>query len=528
MGVHISLHASNKIDPEQWEKTYEESLVLINKFGLIEFREFEKFGCKYMAAVKSEERQCPAGIGWLTVGEGNFMMTAEDFFLPRKVVPSKKKEKYCDPLMYIFAQNGSIDFENPYVDGLHYFWGGKTQGMPYHEALLAIGCLFDDRLNGEVLCGDDITYGQCVHAVEVANKILKKKIGMPLRCRMDDLYKRVRKLPIEKDQMLEAFAATYLGVKDEQYYNFVEKHFTDEEQYFFVKKRMNFNSLGTLGFVDCMQEILSYNIPITRVCTAFLEMNFNKNKQKKDRNVFKKFIECILDTNIYLREKDMRDCLKVDETSAETMCVEKLFASFMFYPARNRNVARYIPLEELKTQLAEALEGKCDVAGIIDNYLKEKSKRQEAGGDDVRTKLNDWHDSMNKMIAEKREKYDISDSEHLVFYEKGNTLAPDILKGLKKAKEFFNDVLDEPRFKELSQADYKEKCRFLVSQNRSLRLMNSVWLRIFDDIKVNPECYKRYYPMVRIVIANDTIQNLVRAYVENDDFYELCQGLVVA
>ncbi|MBR2090976.1 MAG: hypothetical protein IJ905_11620 [Fibrobacter sp.] len=51
----------------------------------------------------------------------------------------------------------------------------------------------EDRLNGEALCSDDITYGQCKYAVDLANKILKKKIGMPLRCRIEDLYKRVRK-----------------------------------------------------------------------------------------------------------------------------------------------------------------------------------------------------------------------------------------------------------------------------------------------------------------------------------------------
>lgn len=67
----------------------------------------------------------------------------------------------------------------------------------------------------------------------MANKILKRKIGMPLRCRIEDLYKRIRRLPIEKDQMLEAFAATYLGVKDEQYYKFVDEHFSEEEKKLF-------------------------------------------------------------------------------------------------------------------------------------------------------------------------------------------------------------------------------------------------------------------------------------------------------
>ena len=53
MGVFISLHVSNKVDPEQWEKAYEETLVLVDAFNLIEIQKFEKFGCKYFAAVKS-------------------------------------------------------------------------------------------------------------------------------------------------------------------------------------------------------------------------------------------------------------------------------------------------------------------------------------------------------------------------------------------------------------------------------------------------------------------------------------------
>ena len=80
MGVYISLHASNKVNPLQWKKAYEESLILVDKFNLIEFQDFEKFGKKYFAAVKSKERKCPCGIGWRTVGDGNYMATAEDFF----------------------------------------------------------------------------------------------------------------------------------------------------------------------------------------------------------------------------------------------------------------------------------------------------------------------------------------------------------------------------------------------------------------------------------------------------------------
>ena len=525
MGVFISLHVSNKVDPEQWEKAYEETLVLVDAFNLIEIQKFEKFGCKYFAAVKSVERKHSCGIGWLTEGDGNFMMTAEDFFLPRKISPPKETEKYCDPLMYVYAQNGSIDFKNPYVEGLRSFGGGKTQGLPYHNALLAIGCLLEDRLNGEALCSDDITYGQCKYAVDLANKILKKKIGMPLRCRIEDLYKRVCKLPIEKDQMLEAFAATYLGVKDEQYYKFVEEHFSEEEQRLFIKKKMDCRWLGSFGFADHIQEILSYNISIASVCSVFLEKESEYKNLENGKDPYKIFIEQILDTNIYLPEKDLRNCLNVDENTAETMSVEKQLARVMFFAMRNRSVARYIPLDKLREQLKDTLGDKCDVCEIIESYLSKKREKMKEQESDSFTQLNDVHDEFNKTFEENQKKYDIGDAEHLIFYKKGNTVVPRLLGAIKEGMEFFKTILEEPEFTELSQGDYKEKCKFLEEQNRSLMLMNSVWLRIFDDIKDDPDSFKRYYPVVRTVLSHDSIRCFVRAYAENDDFYEFCQSL---
>ena len=527
MGVYISLFASNKVDPIQWEKAYEETLVLADKMGLIEIREFEKFGQKYFAATSSAEREYHSGIGWLTEGDAIFMATAEDFFLPRKINTPKQEENYSDPLMYILAQRGIVDFKNPYVKNVQEFWGNKTQGEPYHTALLAIGCLMDSRLNGEVICGSDITYGQCECAIEKANKILKKKIGMPLRCRMEDLYKRVRQLPIEPNQMLEAFAATYMGAKDERYYKFVAEHFSDEEQNLFIKEKMNNRYLGTVGFANNIQEILSYDVPIAKVCSAFLEMDPEKKKTQEDEdNPFQIFIKTILATNIYLSEKDMRDCLKVNGNSAETMCVEKQFASILFMGARNRSVARYIPLEELTTQLVESLGDKCDVKGIIDNYLKDKNQKQQDGEMDIFAKLNDIHDEFNKKVAEEEEKYDVSRTEYFIFFQKGDSVSPTLLESLKASTEFYKSGINEPRFAELSQGDYEGRCRYLEKQNRALKLMDFEWEKIFDDLKNNPESFKRYYPMVRVAITHHSIHDFIRAYVTNDDFYEMCQALI--
>lgn len=159
--------------------------------------------------------------------------------------------------------------------------------------------------------------------------------------------------------------------------------------------------------------------------------------------------------------------------------------------------------------------------------MKKKRNNTKKGKKDYCTELNDAHDAFNKKIEKTREKYDINDSEHFIFFEKGNSLSPEMLEVIKAGTAFFKKILQEPTFSELSQQDYKEQCRFLEMQNRSLKLMNSVWLKIFEDIKNNPESIKRYYPMVRVKITNSTIHNFIRAYVENEDFYERSQTITL-
>lgn len=90
--------------------------------------------------------------------------------------------------------------------------------------------------------------------------------------------------------MLEAFAVTYLGAKDGEYYKFVAERFSDEEQYLFIKEKMNGFYLGSIGFADCMKQILSYDMPIAWVCSAFLEMDSEKRKQKKKSRVLSKYL----------------------------------------------------------------------------------------------------------------------------------------------------------------------------------------------------------------------------------------------
>jgi hypothetical protein len=147
---------------------------------------------------------------------------------------------------------------------------------------------------------------------------------------------------------------------------------------------------------------------------------------------------------------------------------------------------------------------------------------------DVFAKLNDFHDEFNKKLAEKEKKYDVGSTERFIFFQKGDSVSPRLLDSMKSWVEFYKTGINEPRFAELFQGDYEDRCRYLGKQNRALKLMDFEWQHIFDDIRDNPESFKRYYPMVRIEINHRSVHDFIRAYVVNDDFYEMCQTLVTS
>lgn len=69
----------------------------------------------------------------------------------------------------------------------------------------------------------------------------------------------------------------------------------------------------------------------------------------------------------------------------------------------------------------------------------------------------------------------------------------------------------------------EDKCAFWFIKQVPF-LMKNRWFDIFDEIKENPECFRRYYPMVRVRL-DDTSCWLVYAYVVNDDFYRYCEEM---
>lgn len=131
-------------------------------------------------------------------------------------------------------------------------------------------------------------------------------------------------------------------------------------------------------------------------------------------------------------------------------------------------------------------------------------------------------DIKESAIREVHEEYDISEYEHLLYYEKGDTIHPDIMESVGKSFVFYNSVLEEDTYKELLEKEPAKRCQWLIANNRHILLRDIDWEKIFTDIEVEKKHFGRFYPMMRMLLDSEKLLYLTKAIVLNDDFYSYC------
>lgn len=538
MGIFIHLSISKSVTQEQWEKVYNETLRFLDIFPFAEGQIAPIKGIDVYCLVRTQERQTPGSwfdpkprIGWKTCGDYQNMAMAEDFYLPRNLVGEDMfMPEADDPLPFACLGVFGDYMHSPLSDRAYHLWGDKTQGEPYHLLVLAIGCLIQARLGDRAVIYGDITAGQCRRAVEMINEHLDTPIEVPDRCDMERLFCRVTRLD-ESDQIrLAAFVDLYLGEKSAAFGEYLRTVFTKDTCEAYWRERFKENTIGTGGFSQCMKEYLLWGFDLETLCRV---VNFT------DRNgieQYEMFVKAVLDTEIYVSDKDCSDVLEIDPQREQPYGVATLFARFFFAGARNKKVDAYIPLEIVHRDLCHGLEGKCDAAAIIHKYFQDMQERQEElkkkGQDGSETEAMDDPQSLNQLINKEmeqyerdHEKYDIADRHAFMNYSHGNTILPSLKEYMGKSYNFCKSLLEEDQFKELMAESPHSRCEWLAKTNRSIFLRDKDWEKIFSDIESNESAFSRYYPAMRINITADVQMNLLKAMLLNDDFYACCQEL---
>ena len=163
----------------------------------------------------------------------------------------------------------------------------------------------------------------------------------------------------------------------------------------------------------------------------------------------------------------------------------------------------------------------CDVSQIVAEYMVERTK-QDAGNNPTDTFIDHMHQLRAELTAV-REEYDISDSNELMWYENGDSIAPSLNDSLMDFFEFYRETSQEDRYHKLLKKGSIYAIRYLIEQKNFL-FMEETWDKIIHDIEESIDTFERYYPMVRVEPTRNEQIHFIRALVLNDELYQYCVG----
>lgn len=524
MGIFIYLKLSPRVTKKEWSAVYEETLKLVEAFPLARMVRREFYGVSTFCAVKTEECMDSYGrTGWWADGDMETLGTAERYFVPKHLgIDTDTNEPQDDALLGLAAScTDIIEWENPRCKNLRELFGDKTQGEYYHRLLLAVGCFIVDRLGKKASIFGDITKGQCAASVDMANKVLDKPIQVPPQCDMQRFFDRIKGMSLSPLDEVVFFTECILANKDEKLGHFMQKYFSMEQLKLYWMEQMKERIEEKCSLKGILKEYVTMDFPICDWCRYVKELN------NGEADYFENAITDLLDLKLHKEEKYLEDWNATDQDHPGLYGIGTLFGKAIFGGLRNYHVNKYIPVEELQAILREVFSDQCKVEEIVEKYLAEERKAEEEGTDeeDAGLLFNRMMDEMYAVRCDNKGEFDITDMENLECFEAGDTLEPRLEKAVKESFQFYTKAAEEDKFKELVQGEHSDRCRFLVESNKRLLLRESDWIHIFEEIEKDKSSYKRYYPMVRVVAEGD-LQNMVRAFVLNDEFYAFCSNLI--
>lgn len=524
MGIYIHLAISSAVTQNEWRAAYQETLKLVQAYALGELRQKEVAGIPVYCLTPTVERTESAAwrkngtwTGWTANGDMNTLHTAEEYSLPYDLENELTyNQKENDAALSYAVYSLFHDNETSVPTGFHHLWGGKTQGEPYHMVLLAVGCLLADRLGRKAYVYGDITLGQCRKAVELANRVLDNPIKLPDFCDQLRWCQRVQQWPLTEAQQLKAFDKLYLGEKGAEFGTILRENFSPEGCRAYWQERFQSAGLKTGSFEESVQQYLLWGFNLRNLC------DLAAYSAKDGENYGEPLIETIMDTGIYLSDKDCSDDLRIDQQAEAPYGVSTLLMQFLFAGVRNKYVDYYIPLQQVREELSAGLEGICDAKALIDQYLETKVNDKEPNlHSSFRTNILDRREKVQKELSQ----YDIFDCRQLLDYSSGNSIHPNIVAGLQQFVPHFHSLQTESLFNDLMSQPSTNRRQWLANKNRQFFMRDSDWKKIFEQIEKVPNSFARYYPMTRLRLNNDDAVEIMQSLMLNDELFEYFQTL---
>ncbi|MCM1133943.1 MAG: hypothetical protein NC400_00060 [Clostridium sp.] len=561
MSIVINLSIiPQRISPDKWEEVYEESLALVQAYDFMDRIPTKRNGLEYCYAGKTKERDNlpkKGYRGWCSVGDMRTGDNTEDFVLYRDIHAylSESKETDRGEDILLNALTG-MDVPGKQKDCIN-LWGGRTQGEDSHIYLLAIGCLFASRFPEAAMVWGSISAGQCQRAVRWANQNLRTPIAKPSEKSIDEpderskektieksvtgeggklvenqtdkpaeksdckssgptiglpdigqkrkLLDRLKKSPILRHKLLDAFFQLTIEARDKRMGEFLEEEFHSKEIASYYKERLAEYNSSQRGFVAVIKEYLEMGFSFEGLCRLTVSDSDGPMVSPEE------FLTHIMESGLYIEEKETEDitrlareranCEKVDTEREE---IVRILAKIC--GAENRNVNAYYPLEKIRQDCKTAFGNMCDVDNIIDCFLEKKTNNADKISlqkllYDLPDSIFGYNEAEKDENGQKGHAYDVGAYRELINFVPGCSVRPeleaDLIKNFKAIHEYAEAEFDN--FKALSR---KERENYFIFHNQYVLLRKNVWDRIFDRV-MDDDYIIRIYGLFGINCENE-------------------------
>jgi hypothetical protein len=207
------MHIQPDIPDSAWEDAYQQVLLLLKAFPSPLFQVEKRNTCHGYRLVYSQNLVRNPGKedeGIVCLGDLTSMLTAEYFCLYRHLEHYRKSNtRILFEKSILYTAPESIEYPDA-MNGRS-IQNGKTQGYPYHFALIAVGILLENLFPGKIVCRGDIDTLSAEKMREWVEQIVKRPIQPLLCATADRLFQTVSKTFRTNIQRVTRFEALFLG-----------------------------------------------------------------------------------------------------------------------------------------------------------------------------------------------------------------------------------------------------------------------------------------------------------------------------
>lgn len=396
MGLFVLLYFNfNGVEPEQWEKVYDESKTLLNRFPieLMRYTPEVKYGHKRgvftanLVANPGKDDEF-----WRVDGDMVSGRTAETFMLYKKEYVREKSHK-LPPKDILWTDDPYTD----YIDANGYrLFNSKTQGYPYHLAMLAAGMLFESRFPTNAYVTGDIDQWQVDVILKWADqaKILNQPLVKPICLDPLRLWYRLNDLFPDKKQLFKRFKATFQGNSEEMLETLLKNDNTGMAKEYFFEELNQWDTLSKLGANQSIIQWLNTTHDLETLIhyTCYPQINAKKEEPKTAGDVNGKFkledvLEAVCHTFIHIPMEERTPLMLFSMREGRLHTIGDLFSqTFMTLGGARRDVNYYISPAEL-FDIVCRFEPDPEKRSHLEEIIEKSGKENRKYLDDLRSKL---------------------------------------------------------------------------------------------------------------------------------------------